>query len=931
MSDCMIYKDAKNTDEESRRYFEAIDGIAQEIVSGYFKEKKVLLITGSGISSSVPGMQDLMNKIEALVADGSWEKSDVFEGILADYHNADDSEKHQMQSRLLTYIQNAYLNKEKYVQAQDLAPLSDVWNRFVVWLLQGDTDFDQKGNTSAAGAGTNEAKLHRGIIAAEPSENHNLIKELYRQMNAISITTNFDNLLQKAFRHEKGNFYPILDIQAFDRYYLSDDVLSDDKDKDERDFIEIQSRGDVFWLECTGTRNRICPNKNRQCFVPEQYVDINDAKITCHLCKSEAKIYFAFPGTKEKDAEMSLIINGVWKYLANSISYVIVIGNSMDYDTVLVEFLRELIRKKKIPVLYISRYKGDKSIYEIYKKAATKLLFADYDHTRNIWARSEKTEEILKDLLESFRIQKDQHNSRNYEQEEREEAIKFFDLKVKDIFEKKRDFDDLLTDLKNSKIVPEVLDIEEIRQMRHFSQLGLKTYWLHGDQSAYQNHNRLKHSLGVMLLASYLYLKISLQPNRDELTFLQLAALLHDLGHLPFSHLLEEVFDEFGWISAGETAAFNHEQHTKHLIEKIMLNNNGLSRIVEEIKYSAEELQQIINGEYGKGYLDALINSPIDCDKIEYLFSDSIFMRRGTEADFRTFIRDYAEDLTTNVNHFLVIRENSTKSFLKLIRMRGEMYDQVYLRSGLRYLEACCKLIIRTFMVYTCAEPDIFTAIEDKNRFPEYFNLSDSKINKIIVFMEECLKEIPENKVCEIYVLEKMAEKIEANPVISVLMKETVRNCMDLIKHTKGDDHITAIEKDRILTYEVPDSNRFDKAVLKKLLKNLYLRFPGVILIDLVESKSSFSFGKRETRRRRSDGTKSATENILIKDICQVKGKMDTEYKCLGDAVGDVNRELNYSNHSYINIYRISDNLFSYMQAEDYILNELRKEGIIDG
>ena len=923
----MIYKDINNTEKENKRYFQTIDKIAQEIVSGYLKGKKVLLITGSGISSSVPGMQELMDKLKELITDydDTWQRSEVFNAIFYDYCNADDSEKHQMQSKLLTYVQNSYLNKEKYVQHQDLKPLSEVWGRFVEWLMLGDS---VKGNltdsVSINNTDINKQKTHKGVLQAEPSQNHNLIRELYQQMNAISITTNFDNLLQKAFQHEEVNFYPILDIQTFDKYYLSD--------KDDSSFIEIQSRGDVFWLECTGTQSKICPNKHRQCFVPGENVKVENGKVFCNLCGSEAKIYFAFPGTKEKDVEMSQIIDRVWKYIANSISYVIVTGNSMDYDPVLVEFLRELIRKKKIPVLYVSRYKGKKDIYEIYKKAATRFLFADYEHTRNTWARAKETEEILRDIMISAKKLESNQTPTYYNIHEKKNELDYFGEMTKYLFDENRDFSGkTLNLLQHSTSVPNVLDIEEISQMRHFSQLGLKTYWLHGDSSAYKNHNRLKHSVGVMLIASYLYFIISPEPNREELTFLQLGALLHDLGHLPFSHLLEEVFDEFGWIPSGEIVTFNHEQRTRRLIEQLVSDNNQLRQTMEDIGYSADELQQLINGEYGKGYLDALINSPIDCDKIEYLYSDAIFMHRGTEKDFRIFIQDYAEDLTTNVNNFLVMQGDSTRSFLKLIRMRGEMYDQVYLRSGLRYLEACCKLIIRTYMAYACAELDVFSAVEDVSRFPEYFNLSDSKIDKIIAFMEDCLKEIPQDEVCEIHVLRKMVNKINENSTISDLMKNTVNECMKQIEGTRGDKDVTAIEKNRILTYEVFNDGGLDKAVLKQLLKNLYLRFPGVILIDYVESKSSFSFGKRETRRRRSDGTKSATENILIKDICQVKGRIDTEYKCLGDAVVNVNSELNYSNHSYINIYRISNNLFSYMQAEDYILNELRKEGIIDG
>lgn len=913
MYDFMIFKSDESTTREKEEYQQKVDGFAEQIASGYYKGKKVLIITGSGISASVPRMQTLMDKIVDLIENyaDSWDKSSAFTGIFDDYQKTNESERHQMQSRLLTYIQNAYMGKNKYVQEEDLIPLSNIWNAFVEWLIWGDED-----------------ENYDGILKAEPSENHEKIREIYKCMNAISITTNFDNLLKKVFEG-KENFYPILDDEEFDSYYLNKE--------DDQSYIEIQSRGDAFWLECTGTKNKICPNRHRQCFVPGDKMEVKDGKVLCNLCKSEAKIYFAFPGTKEKDLEMSIVINGVWKYLANTISSVIVIGNSMDYDPVLIEFLRELIRKRRVPVLYISsRYKVDKNgdgikdYAEIYKKEATSFLFSDHQNTKNIWARSKKTEEILKDIVESFNKQKEKYELKYYPENEIRNIINYFKNKVEKIFGEKQEFKDVETDLKECRRVPEkVFDIDKVEQMRHFSQLGLKTYWLRGNDSFYQEHNRLKHSVGVMLISSYLYLKISDRPNKEELTFLQLAALFHDLGHLPFSHLLEEVFEEFGWIPVGENKTFNHEQHTKRIIKELVEESEVLKDILKQTKYSVSELQQLINGEYGKGYLDALINSPIDCDKIEYLFSDAIFMHRGTKEDFDIFIKEYVEDLSINKNNFLIIEKNSTKSFLRLIRMRGEMYEQVYLRSGLRYLESCCKLIIRTYISYACTAEDVFTSVEDKEKVTDYFNLSDSKIKKVIEFMEKCLEDMPRDQVCELHVLEKMVEEIERNVTISDLMKNTVHKCMELIQNTQGNDAIAKIEEERILTFEVTNSD-FDKPMLKQLLKNVYLRFPGVILIDVVESKSSFSFGKRETRKRRSDGTKSATENILIKDIRQVKGKSETKFKCLGNATEDVNRELHYSNHRYINLYRISDNLFYYMQAEDFIVNELRKEGIID-
>lgn len=919
MYNFMIFKEGN--DSEKAHYKNRINELAGIIADGYVKGKRVLVITGSGISTnSVPGMQGLMDKIVKLVDsyEKQWNRSNTFKEIFEDYKNPDkdDTERHQRQAKLLTYIQNAYLGKEKYVQKEDVTALAEIWERFVEWLIEGDEEDGLK-----------------GVRKAEIGPIHREIKRMYECMNVISLTTNFDNLLKKAFDHSEKNFYPILDNIEFDNYFLSAE--------DDDSFIEIQSRGDVFWMECTGNKNKICPNKHKQCYVPGEKVIIEQGKVVCEMCKSEAKIYFAFPGTKEKDQEMSIVINGIWKYFANTICAVIVTGNSMDYDPVLIEFLRELIAKRDVPVMYISRFKGEESSKKyssIYEKEATKFLFSN-KNTKNIWARSENTEGILKDLIDCFKKKIKSINSQKGSLGEFEDIKSYFEHRIKKLFENLDNYHEMRSELVGNMYIPRnIFNIDQVTEMKYFSQLGLKTYWLRGQDNAYKAHNRLKHSVGVMIIASYLYLKIQENRsvregkspciNQNELYFLQLAALFHDLGHLPFSHLLEEVFEEFGWISAGESQTFNHEQNTMRVLNKMEIQNDTFSKILKDIGYSVEEIKQLINGEFGVGYLDALINSPIDCDKIEYLFSDAIFMNRGTKEDFRLFINDYVRDLSSNFNDFMVIEKDSTRSFMELIQMRCNMYDRVYLRKGLRYLEACCKLIIRTFISYTCTEEEVFIDVEDKEQFKEFYNLSDSKIKHVIDFMEGCLKEMSTDQVCELYVLERMVEEIDRNDIISKKMKETVRNCFNLIKGTQNEEAVRLIEKDKIETVDITGKT-VNKKILKQLLKDVYLRFPGVILIDYVEGKSLLSFGKRETRKRRSDGTTSATENILIRNINQ-KNQSDNSLKCLGDFKGYFNSSEQNAIHKYIYIYRISENLFYYMQAEDFVMHELRKAGIID-
>ena len=112
------------------------------------------------------------------------------------------------------------------------------------------------------------------------------------------------------------------------------------------------------------------------------------------------------------------------------------------------------------------------------------------------------------------------------------------------------------------------------------------------------------------------------------------------------------------------------------------------------------------------------------------------------------------------------------------------------------------------------------------------------------------------------------------------------------------------------------------------MLKELYLRFPGVVLVDYIEPKKLLSFGSREERKWRFDGTRSSTENIIIKES-GFSNIEDPTFKCLGDYELIIEKNLNISKNCTINIYRISNDRFKYMQASDFIHHKLLEEGIL--
>ncbi|MCM1232496.1 MAG: HD domain-containing protein [Ruminococcus flavefaciens] len=927
---CMIYKSKNNTSEETKYYNQQIKSFADYLSTENSKGKFPLIITGSGISDQVPNMSEMMDKLKNLILsipeNGINSYSNTFQEILKEYNenmenpDRNEAELHTQQSRLLTYIQNAYLGKVRFVDSSDTNLLTNVWTEFIIWLLNGD---DKK----------------PGIIKARPSKIHQKIVDFYKTTSAISITTNFDNLLAKAFDKE-NNFFPILEKETFEAYYTSDSCSNN--------YIEIQSRGDVFWVKCTGKNNRICPNTRKRCYIPGKSVSIKE-NITCDLCNSPAEVYFAFPGTKEKDAEMSMVIDGIWKFFAYRLSAVIMIGISMNYDPVLLNFIKEITKRRNIPTFYISPYpKNKEELSEINMNAATKYLFRNTQNTLNIWGRADKTQEILADILKNF-ITK---NTERIEQATQKQAVQEYEKWINGCIGETdiEQFNNTINSIASSNSRLKFITEPETNKMKYYSQLGLKTYWLEGENEKYILHNRYRHSIGVMLIASYLYLKIHENnkknnensiPIRNELEFLQLSAFLHDTGHLPFSHLLEEIFQEFGWISSGETKTFNHEQHTKKIVKNIFENNQTFKEKLWKTGYTIDDLLHLINGEFGVGYLDALINSPLDCDKIEYLFSDAVYTGRGNKADLEFFLNGFAEELSFNSNKFLVIEGESTKSFLKLLEMRGQMYEDVYLRSGLRYLEACCKLIIKTFIVYKCAEESLFARVE-QNSDSKFHNLSESKIAHIIEWFNTQLDEFEEKmsseenpmpdteKICEQYILSQMVDFIKKNTAIADEIKAIIDICHNNIKNTKNKEGVKRLEKENIKTYTFSISEKiFNREKLNNLVKDVYLRFPGILMVDFVQSKAAFSFGGTGIREERIDGTSSSVESILIKDIHPTTQSRKTDYQCLGDAVKEINDKLHFPNFIHINIYRISENPFKYMQAEDFVLNQLRREGII--
>ncbi|MCE8427640.1 MAG: HD domain-containing protein, partial [Candidatus Methanoperedens sp.] len=138
-----------------------------------------------------------------------------------------------------------------------------------------------------------------------------------------------------------------------------------------------------------------------------------------------------------------------------------------------------------------------------------------------------------------------------------------------------------------------LVDTPEIQRLRRIRQLGFSNLVYPG-----ANHTRFEHSLGVYHLASHLVMQFE----KHEQMELLAAALLHDMGHGPFSHATEPIIQKYTRKSHDDVEG--------------LLKKGAISDVLEKYSLSASTIASHIKGQTYQGQI---INSEIDVDRMDYL------------------------------------------------------------------------------------------------------------------------------------------------------------------------------------------------------------------------------------------------------------------------------------------------------------------------
>lgn len=240
----------------------------------------------------------------------------------------------------------------------------------------------------------------------------------------------------------------------------------------------------------------------------------------------------------------------------------------------------------------------------------------------------------------------------------------------------------------DNQIIMDLINTPEFQRLRRIKQLGTSSFTFHGAE-----HSRFGHCLGVYeitrQMCNYFQRNYPSQHPGDglwddhERPVALCAALLHDLGHGPYSHTFEHIFHT------------NHEQITRQLITDSSTNiNKILQRVSPDFPH---QVASVIDHTYENPQVVQMISSQVDADRMDYLQRDAYY----TGTNYGKFDLDRVLHVMRPVKRGIAFEISGMHAVEDYIISRLQMYLQVYFHPVSRSMEVILDhLLMRAKYIY---------------------------------------------------------------------------------------------------------------------------------------------------------------------------------------------------------------------------------------
>ena len=243
------------------------------------------------------------------------------------------------------------------------------------------------------------------------------------------------------------------------------------------------------------------------------------------------------------------------------------------------------------------------------------------------------------------------------------------------------------------KVIDELIDSKELQRLRRIRQLAGLSMTFHTAE-----HSRFGHSLGAYEMARRVIENAEgIKDNLSEYEQIVLlcAALLHDIGHGPYSHAFEAVMK------------YNHHED---MTVRVILEDTDVNKILN--KYDSNLASDIANVIAHKGkfkLVEQLTSSQLDVDRMDYLQRDSYF----TGALYGTIDVERIIRSMKIVDHEVLYRASGSPAIESYLMARYHMYNQIYYHPVARSYELLLQSIFLRIMDLNEQNIYISSYIED--------------------------------------------------------------------------------------------------------------------------------------------------------------------------------------------------------------------------
>lgn len=268
------------------------------------------------------------------------------------------------------------------------------------------------------------------------------------------------------------------------------------------------------------------------------------------------------------------------------------------------------------------------------------------------------------------------------------------------------------------------------QRLRRIKQLSFSHFVYHGAE-----HSRFGHVLGTMHVVGKALQKIKenasklgmpIQITDEDIQIARFAALLHDVGHKPFSHALDKIFPE------------PHEDYSEMFVMK------RFSEIISKSKIEPSRVANLIQGKPDpeKPFLTSLISGQLDVDKFDYLLRDSHY----AGVKYGLFDLDRLLDSLLVRDGRMVVLDGGFFAAEQLISARYHMFGQIYLHKTKRAFEGMAIKVAEDLLREDGLGYPVIKDFDDPAAFDEFVAYDDAWfLGKIKSTKKPILKDVVRN------------------------------------------------------------------------------------------------------------------------------------------------------------------------------------------